>query len=118
LYFFAASAGNETGSGRTVTEGVVDGRIEADGVVGVGEGALEARAGGAASSVVQPTAAVVTNATAPTHATHRLMAPSLPPYPAEPVERSGNESVRPLDDQDGGQHERTAEPLDRGQFLA
>jgi RecJ-like exonuclease len=105
LYFFVINACKETGYGAAGGLGVVvevgvgavvavaggvDMR-EADGVVGIEEVALGAGAGGAASSVLQATTAVITNATTPAHATRRSMWSSLPSHLPEPVESSRND---------------------------
>jgi hypothetical protein len=115
LYFFVISACRDTGCGATGGVGVAagvgaavvgaavvevpdgvevaeGGDVEAaDGVVGVEEVALGAGAGGAASSVLQATTAVITNATTPAHAIRRSMGSSLPSYRPEPVESSRND---------------------------
>ena len=101
LYFFAINACSDTGCGATVgvvggADGVpgaelADGVGAADDAAGVEEVTLAVDAGGAASSVLQATAAVITNATTPAHAIRRSIPSSLPSYPPNPVESSHND---------------------------
>ena len=109
LYFFVINACRDTGCGAAVgvrlgvvAPGVVGAAVEgadgvvgdeADGVAGVEEVTLDAGAGGAASSALQATAAVDTNATTPANAIRRSMSSSLPSYPAKAGERSGNDQA-------------------------
>jgi hypothetical protein len=119
LYFFAIKACRDTGCGTVVgvgaavegggdtggvdgerlpdCVGAMDGVGATDGGAGVVEFALGVDAGGAASSVVQATTAVITNATTPAHAIRRSMSSSLPPGRPQPVESSHNDRATGAD---------------------
>jgi hypothetical protein len=90
LYFFTINACSETGAGCWLGGSVV---LVGDGLIGpAADGeedvALGLGAGGAASSLVQATAAVVTNATTPAHAIRRPMRSSLRSDTKKPVDTS------------------------------